>query len=447
MSRSGIVEPAGGPLSGSVRAPGDKSISHRAVMLSSVSHGESVIEGFLQAEDTLSTVGVFRALGVPIEVEGSRVVVQGDGPGALRAAAEALDCGNSGTTMRLVTGLLAGVPGFGGATLIGDASLSRRPMGRIAEPLNDFGARVLTDAGRPPIKVEAGDFKGGAYRSPVASAQVKSALLLAGLMAGVEVEIVETSASRDHTESLLRAMGVPVASSAHYGAEVAGEARVSLPAWGGRLEGRVIEVPGDISSAAFLMVAAAIVPGSAVEVRGCGVAWTRAGVLGALERAGVRVERRGARVSSGGEPTADLRIAHGALRGFEIEPHQVPSLIDEIPVLAVLAGRARGRSVFRGVGELRVKESDRLALTAGLLEACGCAVETGQDWLAIQGRGEEAFERFEFDAAHDHRMAAAATVAALVAEGPCRVDGLESLSISYPEFFNDLKSLQREEGE
>ena len=436
-----ILRPAKGPLRGRLRPPGDKSISHRSVMMASVSHGTSKIEGFLHAADTLSTVGVFRALGVPIEIQGETVHIIGKGPGALRKPAAPLDCGNSGTTMRLMTGLLAGI-GLD-AELIGDASLTRRPMKRVSAPLNSFGADVRTSEGLPPVIVGAGgSFRGGRYDSPIASAQVKSSLLLAGLMAGVPVEVEEPTASRDHTETIFRALGVAVESSPHYLGEAPGPASVRLPAHKAALKGVDHEVPADISSAAFLAVAAAIVPDSDVTITGCGVAPTRAGLIHILDRAigGLTITDKG--TSPGGEPEADLRVCGGRVASFEIRSAEVPTLIDEIPALAILAGQAHGRSTFRGIGELRVKESDRLERTAKLLRACGVKVETGRDWMNIDGLGGRPFEAFEFDAPHDHRMAGAAAVAALMAKGPCTVRGLSSLDVSYPSLLSDLESLQ-----
>lgn len=436
------LHPIKNPLRGRLKVPGDKSISHRSVMLSSVSEGRTQITGFLHAADTLSTVGVFQALGVDISVDGTEVIVEGRGKEALTTASAPLDCGNSGTTMRLMTGLLAGLklP----ATLIGDASLSKRPMGRVADPLTALGARVETQGGRPPVRILAeGEFRGGDQTLKVASAQVKSCMMLAALMSGRPMRIVEPQPSRDHSEVMLRALGVPVWSSAHYrDLNCQGPAEVRLPAWEAPLRSPgTLEVPGDISSAAFIAVAAALVPDSAVVMPGVGVTPTRAGVLAALARAGAPCEVMRARQSAGGEPCGDIAAGYAPLKGFEITAAEVPTLIDEIPALGVLAARATGRSHFHGIEELRVKESDRLAMTAELLTRCGVTVETGPDWMIIEGQGDAALKAFTFDAAHDHRMAAAAILASLVADGPCHLQGIDCLAVSYPALREDLAKL------
>ncbi len=441
------LHPAQGPLRGHLQIPGDKSISHRSIMLSSVCHGTSRVSGFLVAGDTLSTVGVFRALGVEIDVQGTDVTVHGRGPEALRPSAAPLDCGNSGTTMRLVTGMLTGLALE--ATLIGDESLSARPMKRISAPLGRFGGLVHTTDGRAPLRIDPSSaFTGGHHDQKIASAQVKSSLLLAALLSGQPMTLTEPHASRDHTEHMLRALGVPVVSSAHYsGAPTSGPARVELPAWSAPLQARDIQVPADISSAAFLAVAAALVPGSDLILPGVGVAPTRAGLLTILKRAGAKLTISNKRRTGGGEEVADLHLGHGPLRAFEINAPDVPTLVDEIPVLALLAATAQGRSTFKDIGELRVKECDRLARTAHLLRQCGIDVEEGDDWMAIEGRGQRPLKAFEgFDAQHDHRMAAAAIIAALVADGPCSAVGLDALRISYPGFGDDLERLQRGQG-
>lgn len=442
-----LVPPAAGPLRGVLRVPGDKSVAHRAVMFGALAEGLTVIENFGPGADNRSTLGVFRALGARIALDeaAARVEVEGRGRAGLASASAALDCGNSGTTMRLTTGLLAGL-GVS-ATLIGDASLSRRPMRRIADPLNALGADVVATGagGCPPLRVAPGAFRGGAAALPIASAQVKSALLLAALGAGVAVALTEPSASRDHTEIMLRAFGVPCDSSDHYAdPALTGPAAVALPAFGGELRGRALTVPGDISSAAFLLVAASIVPGSEVRLTGCGASPTRTGVLDVLREVGVPFTLEDARLLDNGEPVVDI-LARGAeaLDGFHLSAAALPRAIDEIPVLAVLAGMARGTSRFEGASELRVKESDRLALTAKLLECAGCRVEiSDDDALTIHGRAGAPFEPFDFDPHDDHRMAAAAIVAAMAARGPCRVADTACLAISYPGLLDDLGSLQ-----
>jgi 3-phosphoshikimate 1-carboxyvinyltransferase len=438
------LRPSPGPLSGEVRVPGDKSVSHRAVMCGALCEGRTEIDGFGPGADNLSTVEVFRALSVAISVDGDTVVVDGRGPGALRPASGALDCGNSGTTMRLATGLLAGLalP----SRLIGDESLSRRPMGRVTAPLSELGAscRTAGPGGTPPVLIEGGGFEGGAVELEVASAQVKSALLLAALTAHKAVQVREPSPSRDHTEVMLRYLGVPVVSSRHYEDPSAPDSpTVTIAAFGGALRARPLTIPGDISSAAFLMVAAALVPASRVRLTTCGWSPTRTGIAGLLAAAGVQVRVTDPRELPGGEPACDLEIlAPAAPTAFVVDPRDVPRLIDEIPVLAVLAGFAEGTSEFHGVAELRVKESDRLRKTVELLRKCGCIVDEGPDSFSVTGRPGEKLRAFEFDAELDHRMAAAAVVASLVADGPCSVIGLESLAVSYPNLLEHLRHLE-----
>lgn len=440
------LEPAGGPLRGSLRVPGDKSVSHRAIMLGALSEGVTEIENFAPGADNRSTVEVFRALGAEIEVDDAartaRVV--GQGRAGLTRPDGPLDCGNSGTTMRLAAGLLAGL-GIE-ATLIGDASLSGRPMARIVRPLTQLGAAIEArgEGGTPPVVIGAGGaFRGGYFDSNVASAQVKSSVLLAALAAGKGAQVQEPAPSRDHTEVMLRHWGVVIRSSEHYRYPWrGGRPEVHMDAHPGPLVGRSLVVPGDISSAAFVLVAGAIVPESLVTLEGCGVSTTRLGVLDALKAAGVAVRQSGARWALGGERVADLVVEAKPLKGFTVAAEDVPRLIDEIPILAVLAGRAEGVSVFEGVGELRVKESDRLERTAALMRACGCEVETTDDRLVLTGRPDAPYTAFEFDAQHDHRMAAAAAVASCVADGPCSVAGMDALGVSYPGLLDDLAALR-----
>lgn len=441
--------PAARPLRGEVVVPGDKSVSHRAILLASLSEGAGEVENFSPGADNRSTVSVCRALGAEIEVdEGSRRArVRGRGLGGLRSAPGALDCGNSGTTMRLMAGVLVGL-GLGGE-LVGDASLMGRPMGRVAGPLRAQGGLVeAVGAGeRAPLVVRAGSrFRGGEVALAVASAQVKSALLLAAVLSGEALSLTEPTASRDHTEVMLRALGVEIASSEHYeDPQAPGRAQVRLGAWRGPLPGARVEVPGDISSAAFLLVAGALVPGSDLWLRGCGAAPTRAGALRVLERAGVPITRAGARIAPGGEAVVDLHV-RGELAGaraLRVEAHEVPTLVDEVPILAVLAGMLPGVSVFEGLGELRVKESDRVERAAALLRACERHVEVEGDTLRVEGAPGRPYAPLAgYEARGDHRMAACALVAALAASGPGAVDSLESLGVSYPGLDAVLRGLQ-----
>ena len=416
-------------------------------MLGSLCEGRTVIDNFAPGADNRSTVAVFRALGVEITMSDDEktVHVEGVGREGLKTPEAPLDCGNSGTTIRLVSGMLAGL-GIK-ATLIGDASLSKRPMRRIVQPLTELGGRIVASGPgeTTPIEVlgEKG-FQGGRCRLKIASAQVKSSLLLASLVSGRGMLVQEPSPSRDHTEVMFRYLGIPMRSSEHYTHPwKGGHPDVMLSEHTGAIKARPMTVPGDISSAAFLMVAAAIVSDSEVVLEACGMSPTRTGILDALEGAGVKFRLTRQRRVDGGEPVADVVVTAGDLKGFHVGSADVPRLIDEIPVLAVLAGRAAGQSVFEGVAELRVKESDRLEKTAELLRICGREVEViGDEILKVHGDPNAPFTAFEYDAEDDHRMAAAAMVASLCADGPCQIHGMECLAVSYPHLGDDLASLQ-----
>jgi len=440
-----------------LRVPGDKSISHRALLFASLAEGESRIAGLAPGGDVRSTARCLAQLGVPLlrgdgtpwsaqpvpsrpagslplpehdpDMGPDDAIVFGVGLRGLRPPAESLDCGNSGTTMRLFTGVLAGagVP----ATLIGDASLSRRPMERVAAPLRELGATVTTgEKGRPPVRVERGSMRPGSITSKVASAQLKSAVLLAGLFTEGETSFTEPLKSRDHTERMLRQMGVPV--------NVRGTtASLRGPA---RLQGVALEVPGDLSSAAFLL-AAAIASGS-VSLGHVGVNPTRAGFLDALSQLGARVELRLEEGASAQlEPTARLSVQQ-SLRGSELPPDLVLRAIDEVPILAVLGALASGETVIRGAEELRVKESDRIAQMAQGLRAMGADVEELPDGLRI--RGGRKLHGAEIDSAHDHRIALAFSVAALAADSPTTVSGAEWADVSFPGFYELLRKLGAE---
>lgn len=420
-----LVVAAGRALRGTVRVPGDKSISHRAVLLGALARGATPIDGFLRAEDCLATVRCVRALGVAVDDDGERLTVHG---GALRQPDEVLDVGNSGTAIRLLAGILAGQPFR--STLTGDASIRRRPMDRIAEPLRRMGARITgRDGGRlAPLTVEGGALRGIAYRTPVASAQAKSAILLAAVFAAGETAVTEPSLSRDHTERMLAGFGVPVRRDG-LTVRVAGPAALS--------PGRV-RVPGDISSAAFFLAAAAIVPGSAVTVRGVGLNPTRTGVLDVLRAMGAEVVIENVR-DEDGEPAGDVTVRAAALRGTAIGGDLIPRLIDELPVLAVAASVAEGETLIRDAAELRVKESDRIAALARELGAIGARVEAQPDGLAIRGvsrlRGGRAAS------GGDHRVAMALAVAGLRSADPVTVEDTDCIRTSFPEFEDTLRTL------
>ncbi|HHO68104.1 MAG TPA: 3-phosphoshikimate 1-carboxyvinyltransferase, partial [Gammaproteobacteria bacterium] len=368
------VQP-GGRLRGNLRVPGDKSISHRSIMLGSLADGVTEVSGFLEGEDSLATLAAFRAMGVAIDgPEAGRVRIEGVGLHGLRAPDGPLDLGNSGTSMRLLAGLLAG-QAFD-TELIGDSSLMSRPMRRVTEPLALMGARIdTTEAGTAPLRIHGGQrLHGIDYRMPVASAQVKSSLLLAGLYAQGRTCVHEPAPTRDHTERMLTGMGYPVQT---------GEGRACLSG-GGSLQPARIDVPADISSAAFFLVGASIAPGSELTLEHVGINPTRTGVLDILKRMGADIEILNPR-ESGGEPVADLRVRSAGLAGIEIPPELVPLAIDEFPVLFVAAACAEGTTVLTGAEELRVKESDRIQVMADGLQALGVEAHPTADGMVIHG--------------------------------------------------------------
>ncbi len=415
-----IVSP-GGTLRGRLRVPGDKSISHRAVMLGSLAQGTTEISGLLEGEDVLCTLGAFRAMGVQAEgPHGGRLTIHGVGVQGLQAPGAPLDMGNSGTAMRLMTGLLAGQR-FD-SELVGDASLSRRPMARVAEPLRQMDARIDTaEGGRPPLRIRGGQRLSGIdYHLPVASAQVKSALLLAGLFAEGETVVHEPAPTRDHTERMLRGFG--------YDVDVSGST-VRLRG-GGQLTACKIDVPADISSAAFFMVGASIAADSDITLEHVGMNPTRTGVLNILRAMGAKIELENAH-EVGGEPVADIRVRAARLHGIEIPPDQVPLAIDEFPVLFVAAACADGVTMLRGAEELRVKESDRIAVMAQGLRALGVDATEQPDGIVIRGgtlRGGEVQSHA------DHRISMAFSIAALRASDPITVRDCKNVDTSFPGF-------------
>jgi 3-phosphoshikimate 1-carboxyvinyltransferase len=422
---------APGPLTGAIRVPGDKSVSHRAVLMAAMAEGSSRLTGVLRSDDVDATIAAVRVLGASVDEEdahdGRTLTITGWGPaGPVRPGAP-IDCGNSGTTARLLAGVVAGWPIA--ITLTGDDSLSTRPMTRIAEPLRSMGARVDTsDDGCLPLTVSGGALRATDYVMPVASAQVKTAILLAGTRAAGTTRVTGSTASRDHTERMLPCFGVPV--------DRDGGASVDGPAL---LHGCDVAVPGDPSSATFLAVAAAIVPGSSVTLRGVMFNPTRIGALEALGRMGANVEYDETGRAAG-EEVGDVTVSFsGALGPVSVSAEEVPSLIDEIPVLAIAASQAHGTSRFEGVGELRVKESDRLEAIGRALHALGARARWGDDWLEVTGPAE--LGGADLDSLGDHRLAMAYHVAGLVATSPVRIDHYEAIDVSYPDFANDVARL------
>jgi 3-phosphoshikimate 1-carboxyvinyltransferase len=423
-------------LRGEIALPGDKSISHRVLLLNAVADGEAKVAGLSAGADVASTAACLQALGVTIlplpsrERDGVRGKsssaaggrVQGVGLRGLRQPSGPLDCGNSGTTMRLLAGLLAGQSLA--ATLIGDESLSRRPMDRVAEPLRLMGAQVSTG----PLRVRGGELQGIEYRTPVASAQVKSALLLAGLLAQGETQVVEPSPTRDHTERMLGAMGAPIRVEG-----LAVSVRGPVP----RLRPLNVVVPGDFSAAAFWLVAAGMHPDAALTLRGVGVNPARAGLLGLLRRVGIPVEAR-AVPEQGSEPVADLVVGGGGQRQpFEVCGQEAAGLIDELPVLAVAASLLPGVSRIRDAAELRIKESDRITTMSVGLKAMGADIEEQADGWEIRGRSQLKGARVA--SYGDHRVAMALAVAGLLAEGETEIEDADCVSVSYPEFWDHLE--------
>ncbi|MDR5693792.1 MAG: 3-phosphoshikimate 1-carboxyvinyltransferase [Armatimonadota bacterium] len=421
-----VVTPAP-RLRGRIFPPGDKSISHRAVMLSAIAEGETVVEGFLWAADCIQTVRCMRRLGVPIEEEAHRLVVHGVGLGGLREAEDVLDAGNSGTTMRLLCGILAGQPFY--TVMTGDASLRRRPMDRVVVPLREMGARIEGRMGGKyaPLSIHGGNLRGIDYSLPVPSAQVKSAVLLAGLYAEGSTTIRESIPSRDHTERMLTVFGAEVSRGTQW-------VTVKPPE---RLYGTKIQVPGDFSSAAFFIVAAAAHPRAEVVIQNVGLNPTRTGALEVLREMGAQVEviPQG---EVGGEPVGELFVRGGPLRGVRIEGDRIPRLIDEIPILCIAAAVAEGETVIEGAGELRVKESDRLAAIAIGLRALGITVEELPEGLVIRGG------RFRGGRVHsfgDHRIAMAFAIAGLLSEEPVMIEETDCIVISFPGFKEALQQL------
>jgi 3-phosphoshikimate 1-carboxyvinyltransferase len=415
-----LLQP-GGQMRGTARVPGDKSISHRSIMLGAIADGVTTVDGFLEGEDALSTLNAFRAMGVEIEgPENGRVLIHGVGRDGLKAPAGDVYVGNSGTSMRLLAGLLAGQK-FD-VTMTGDESLSKRPMERVAKPLRDMGAVVETaEGGRPPLTLRGGQsLKAIDYVLPMASAQVKSCVLLAGLYAEGETRTTEPAPTRDHSERMLRGFG--------YSVDVAGP--VAKLQGGGRLTAVHIDVPADISSAAFFMVAASITPNADLTLEHVGINPTRVGVINILRAMGGDITVFNER-EVGGEPVADIRIRHAQLKGINIPEDQVPLAIDEFPVLFVAAACAEGQTVLTGAEELRVKESDRIQVMADGLQAMGISAVPTEDGIVIQG-GQ--ITGATVASHHDHRIAMSFAVASLRATDPIRVTGCDNVATSFPNF-------------
>ena len=429
---------ASAPLKGRIAIPGDKSISHRSLMLSALAVGTSRVTGLLEGHDVLATAAAMRAMGAGIARRGDgEWVIDGVGVGALLQPREALDMGNSGTSTRLLMGLVASHSIT--ATFVGDASLSGRPMGRVIDPLSQMGADIsASPGGRLPLMVRGlAPAIPLAYRLPMASAQVKSAILLAGLNTPGITEVIEPVPTRDHSERMLRGFGADLSvetepdGTRHI--RIRGEAE---------LKPQTIVVPGDPSSAAFFIVAALIVPGSDITIANVGLNPTRAGLIEVLQQMGGDIELVDAR-EVGGEPVADLRVRHSALKGIAVDPAVVPSMVDEFPILFIAAALAEGRTVTTGLDELRVKESDRLAVMATGLQAIGARVEESEDGLIIDGTGGDPVPGGATIAGHlDHRICMSFAVAGLVAKAAVEIDDMAPVATSFPNFEALLEGLR-----
>lgn len=415
-------------LKGNVTVPGDKSISHRSIMFGAIAQGLTEVTGFLQGADCLSTISCFRRLGIEIRNEKTKVLIYGRGLHGLSAPSSVLDAGNSGTTTRLISGILAGqdFP----SSITGDASIQKRPMGRIFRPLSEMGASFVSkfDNDCAPFTIRGGHLRGIHYDSPVASAQVKSCILLAGLYADGETSITEPQLSRNHTELMLKGFGADVKSH--------GTTAVIQPE--PHLEGQKIQVPGDISSAAYFIAAGLLIPGSEILIQNVGINPTRDGILKVAGEMGAKITYLNKRLVSG-EPVADLLVRSCSLQGVTIGGDIIPTLIDEIPVIAVMAALADGTTVIKDAEELRVKESDRIAVVTENLKAMGADIQATPDGMII--RGGRPLHGCQIQTHMDHRIAMAFTVAGMCADGETTFSDARCVDISYPEFFTHMMRL------
>lgn len=418
------------PLKGEITIPGDKSVSHRSVMFGSIAKGTTEISHFLQGADCLSTISCFQKMGVPIEINGDTVIVKGNGLHGLKKPDAILDCGNSGTTTRLISGILA-AQDFE-VTLTGDESIQKRPMKRIIEPLSLMGAdiRSISDNGCAPLAITGKQLHGIHYTSKVASAQIKSSILLAGLYAEGETKVTEPYISRNHSEIMLK----------YFGADVKTEGTTACIAPANELYGNKIAVPGDISSAAFFIAAGLMVPGSEILIKNVGINPTRDGILSVCRDMGANITLLNENTDSG-EPTADVLVKFSSLHGITIEGAIIPRLIDELPMIAAMACFADGETVIKDAAELKVKESNRIEVMVKNLTAMGADVEETEDGMII--RGGKPLHGAVIDSKLDHRIAMTFAVTGLCAEGETEILGAECVNISYPGFYHDLHSLNK----
>ncbi len=423
-------------IKGEVTVPGDKSISHRAVMFGALSKGKTEITNFLQGADCLSTIDCFRRLGIRIENQTDKITVYGKGLDGLSAPSSLLDAGNSGTTVRLISGILA-AQRFE-TTLTGDASIQKRPMLRVIEPLTMMGARIESLNGNhcAPLRITGASLKGIHYHSNISSAQVKSAILLAGLYADGPTSVTEPSASRNHSELMLRTFGADI--------HTVNNTATIYPR--PSLEGQRLHVPGDISSAAYFIAAGLLVPGADLLIRNVGINPTRDGILKVAKAMGADIALLNQKQE--GEPTADLHVTYHPLHGTTIGGDIIPTLIDELPIIAIMAAAAKGVTVIKDAAELKVKESNRIDVMVKNLSAMGCDITATEDGMIIHGKGPDAcpLHGAVIHAHNDHRIAMSFAIASLIAEGETDITDSECVAISYPEFYKDLRKLCGQSG-
>lgn len=417
-------------LQGTITIPGDKSISHRAVMFGAIANGTTTVEGFLPGEDCLSTISCFQKLGVSIHQENDKVTIEGKGYEGLKEPVEILDVGNSGTTTRLMLGILATLPFH--SVVIGDSSIAKRPMSRVTNPLREMGAKIdgRDNGNLTPLSIRGGGTKAIQFESKVASAQVKSCILLAGLQSEGETVVSEPHVSRDHTERMLRAFGVDVKQNG----------RTTSVQGGQQLTGGHIVVPGDISSAAFMLVAGAIVPNSSITLLNVGVNPTRTGIIDVLQQMGANLVIENERTIND-EPVADLTISTSSLQGIEIGGDIIPRLIDEIPVIALLATQAEGKTVIKDAEELKVKETNRIDTVVSELTKLGASIEATDDGMIIYGNSNLTGNTVK--SYGDHRIGMTMGIAGCIATGTVTIEESEAIAVSYPNFFAQLQSLQQ----
>lgn len=414
---------------GEVTIPGDKSISHRAVMFGSLAEGTTEVTNFLQGADCLSTIDCFRKMGISIDNTPERILIHGKGLHGLNAPATVLDAGNSGTTTRLISGILAAQPFE--TTLTGDASIQKRPMRRIMEPLSMMGAKIISVKGNDcaPLQITGSRLHGIHYQSKVASAQVKSSILLAGLYADGETSVTEPTISRNHSEIMLR----------YFGADIHTEGKTAIIRPEPKLTGQEINVPGDISSAAYFIAAGLLIPGAEVLIKNVGINPTRDGILKVAQSMGGNITYLNKKED--GEPTADLLVKHSSLHGITIEGDIIPTLIDELPIINIMAACAEGTTIIKDAAELKVKESNRIDVMVQYLSAMGCDITGTDDGMIIHGG--KPLHGTIVDSHLDHRIAMSFAIAALVADGETTIQGSDVVTISYPAFYEDLERLTK----